>query len=244
MWLMPVSIGLRPSGGRAVALAVAVGAEERAALDHLARDAELGLGGVVALPRPPAPRGSRGTQHAAGGRRRSPYQSRGPLPDVARPCREARAVGRVRPDRRGAGEPSAGSARQGKSPVPVVGQPATVRRSGSSPQVNAATVEAAARGALPLRLGGQRRPDPRRVGLGVLVGDVDDGMVGALVPAAVAAPRGAATRHRASRSTTGSGGAGRPGRGVRGEDHRPGLQVLRRAPGKSAGSSGRSATVR
>ena len=47
---------LRPPGGGPVAQAVAVGAEERAALDHLARDPELRLRGVVAASTLP-PRG-------------------------------------------------------------------------------------------------------------------------------------------------------------------------------------------
>jgi hypothetical protein len=76
MWLMPVSIicGRRAAGR--LAQAVAVGAQERAALDDLARDRELQLGGST-LSRNAPPRGSRGTQHglSAASGWRAAYQS-------------------------------------------------------------------------------------------------------------------------------------------------------------------------
>ena len=64
MWLIPVSIICgRPCRG-SVPLAVAVGAEERPALDHPARHPELRLPPVVALLDRP-PRGLRGMQQGS-----------------------------------------------------------------------------------------------------------------------------------------------------------------------------------
>src|SRR5215207_11251266 len=72
---------LRPARGGAVAQAVAVGAQERAALDDLARDRELRLGGIPA-----------GCLAAA-------VPVRRPLPDVARHVEQPEPVGLERPDR-------------------------------------------------------------------------------------------------------------------------------------------------
>ena len=122
MWLMPGVDHLRAAAGRAVAAAVAVGAEERAALDHLAGDPELRLrrieaGGLV---------GSTGVaRHAAGfllvdvvpigvpvGR---------PLPHVAGHVDEPEVVGGERPDRRC--RAVAGCCPPREVTVPVVGEP-------------------------------------------------------------------------------------------------------------------------
>ena len=65
-WLVDVSTGWAMARGRPVAAAVVGRAEVRAALEHLARNSDLRLAGVVALrPRGP-PRGFSGMQHAFG----------------------------------------------------------------------------------------------------------------------------------------------------------------------------------
>ena len=112
---------LRAPGGRPVAQAVAVGAEERPALDHLARDAELRLRRVVAL----LDCRRAGCGHAARlvgvpGWPRVPVGR--PLPDVAGHVVEAEAVGREGADRRRRRRsPSSGP--PGEVAVPVVRQP-------------------------------------------------------------------------------------------------------------------------
>src|SRR6185436_14883262 len=86
---------LRPAGGGPVAAAVAVGAEEAAALHHPARDGELRLRRVEARLTRAAGRvagDAAGPLAPVGRARRVPVG--GPLPDVPRHIREAVAVGR------------------------------------------------------------------------------------------------------------------------------------------------------
>src|SRR5690242_1616378 len=95
--------GLGVPRGRAIAAAIIRRAEMRAALQHLARDADLGLAGVIAPLRAPATRvvrnaaGLRGIGLMPGG---PPIG--GPLPDIAHHVVKAVAVWRKLPHRRGA----------------------------------------------------------------------------------------------------------------------------------------------
>ena len=192
---------LRPAGGGAVALAVAVGAQVRAALDHLAGDAELRLGRVVAaLHRRPRPFGRDAARRLGvlGVSRRPPV--RRPLPHVAGHVVQAVAVGGVRADRRGRAVAVVVTPRE--VAVPVVRQPLARSLGFVAPHERRA-VESAARSPLPLRLGRQRLARPRRVRLGVLVGDVHDRVVGATVERAAGSLRVAPRRARRPCSTTG-----------------------------------------
>ena len=97
-----------------------------------------------------------------------------PLPDVAGHVVEAVAVRRERADGRRRAVAVVGAPRE--VAVPVVREPLARRLGLVAPDVGRA-VETAARRPLPLRLGRQRLAGPRGVGLGVLVRDVDDGLV-------------------------------------------------------------------
>src|SRR5262245_13316721 len=85
---------LRPPRGRPVAQAVAVGAGEGPALDHLAGDRELGLGPVVAPLEGASARVARHAARLVGLLRMTVGVPVGrPLPDVAGRVVEAEAVG-------------------------------------------------------------------------------------------------------------------------------------------------------
>ena len=103
---------LRSAGGGPVAQAVVVGAQERAALDDLARHPELRLPRVVTA--------CRAAWVAVAG---VGVPVGGPLPDVARHVEQAVAVGREAADGRGAAVAGLGPPRE--LAVPVVGQPLT-----------------------------------------------------------------------------------------------------------------------
>ena len=94
---------LRSPRGGSIAAAVTVGAQERSALDHLARHPELRLVRVVA---------ARLAARIAGAGVGVPVA--GPLPDVARHIEQAVAVGWKAAD--GVVRPYPGSGRHGKSP--------------------------------------------------------------------------------------------------------------------------------
>ena len=140
--------------------------------------AELGLGRVVALLEA---RAARVDRHAAGLRPgssgwRLAYQS--PVHSQTLPAMSRR------PSPFGGYEPTGGGgavARVGpprEVAVPVVGEPLPRALGLVAPGVDGA-VEPAPRGVLPLGLGRQRLARPGGVGLGVLVGDVHDRVLGA-----------------------------------------------------------------
>src|SRR5262245_6072072 len=165
---------LRASRGGPVTQAVAIGAEERAALDHLPGHSELWLLGVVALLEA---RAAGVTGHTAGrvGIFGKPLgvPVRRPLPHVPGHVEEAEAVGRVRAD--GARRPVARLRSPREVAVPVVRELLPVLRT-LAPREGRA-LEASPGGKLPLRLGGKLLPGPARIGLRVLEGNVDDRVV-------------------------------------------------------------------
>ena len=182
---------LRAPGGRPVAQAVGVGAQVRAALDHLAADPELRLGRVVARLEVAAPRvlrraagdpassGCRLVHQSSVHSQTLPAMSKSPNPLAGK-----LPTGAVRR------KPLSPVLRHGKSgPSQVLAMILPPGRA-SSPQVNARPVEAAARGVLPLGLGGQGGAGPGRVRERVLVGDVHHRVVEPLVDRALRDRRG------------------------------------------------------
>src|SRR5918996_5442439 len=107
---------------------------------------------------------------------------RRPLPDVAGHVVEPVAVGPVRPDRRRAEMPVVAGVVTREVALPDVAHVPT-----TGPQLVAPgesrSVEAATRGVLPLGLAWQAGPGPRAVGQGVVMGDVDDGVIRAIADA-------------------------------------------------------------
>ena len=157
---------LRLPRGRPVAQAVVRGAQVRAALDHVAREAA----------------GLRRRRRAARGRRvaRVGEEVAGPLPHVAGHVVEAEAVGRERAHRRRAEVAVGRRVLPRELALPGVRHPAPAGRLLVAPG-EALAVQPAARRALPLGLGRQRLARPGRVGRGVLVGDLRDRMAAARV---------------------------------------------------------------
>ena len=215
---------------RSVALAVAVRAQERAALDHLSRHPELWLPRVVAGLHL---RAARVARNAARGRIRRHGVTRGipvggPLPDVPGHVEQAVRVRGKRTDLRGMPVTRLGPPRE--VTVPEVGQPLPRRLGITTPHVFG-VLETAARRGLPLAFRRQSQPGPRRILLGVLVRDVDDGMV---VEPVQPGPRSG----RVPPGCAGSPGppevemakVDRPA--GPGEDHRPGLEVRGRSTRK------------
>ncbi len=161
---------LRATGGRAVAAAVGVGTQERAALDHLAGHAELRLRRIEAVRLAATARVVRDAARLVGVlrvTRRVPVGR--PLPDVPRHVVQAEAVGGERTH--GQRRPRARLGAPRKVAVPEVREPLARRLRLVAPGVDGA-VEAAARRVLPLGLGGQVLAGPGGEGGGVLVGDV------------------------------------------------------------------------
>jgi hypothetical protein len=167
---------LGPTRRRPIAQTVAVRAEERAALDHLAGHPELRLARVVARFHRGPPRIPR---CAAGSYVHLPFVPgpvpvRGPLPYVPGHVVESVGIGRERAD--GGCLPVAGGRPPRELPMPVVGQPLAAGLRLLTPGVGQ-LVQAAASGRLPLGLGGQSPLSPGRVRLRILIGDVYDGMI-------------------------------------------------------------------
>src|SRR6185503_13295133 len=160
-----------------IAAAVVGGAEVRAALEHLARDADAGLAGVVARLLAPAARIAR---HAAWlgcvGLVPRGVPVGGPFPDVADHVVEAVAVGWEGRDRRRATVAVGDQVLAWEFALPGVGHMPAARRELVAPGELRA-VEAAARGVLPFGLRRQRLAGPRGVGLCVAVGDMDHGVL-------------------------------------------------------------------
>ena len=170
---------LRLARGGPVAQAVARRAQVRPALDDAPR---------VGLARQHARRRvglARIARHAArAGRPVGEREEVGrPLPHVPGHVHEAVAVGGVAADGRGAGEAVLGEVLPGEPALPGVRHVAAPGRELVAPGVDR-PLQPPARGVLPLRLGGQRLARPRRVGLGVAVGDLGHGVVLAAVHAA------------------------------------------------------------
>ena len=118
-------------------------------------------------------------------------------------------------------------------PVPVVGAPLAGPFGFAPPGVGRPS-DTAARGVLPLRLGGQGQSGPDGVRLGVLVGDVHDRVVLAAVEIAARSLRAPPARAgRPPPPLAEVPQVDRPGRAH--EDHRPGHEVLRRGPGEVGG---------
>ena len=220
--------GLRTACGRAVAQAVGVRAQVRAALDDLATDPELRLARVEAGLEVAAARVLRGAARDCRRRRGAGWStSRRSTPRRCRPCRTARtrSPGSSPPARCGSSR-SHGCAPGEVRAVPGVRHdPAAATRLVAPGERGA--LETAAGGVLPLGLGGQPTTRPGGVRLRVLVGDVHDRVVRAPLDRAAGSlgPVPAGTR--------------RPGPPLAevpqvdrpvgpGEDHRAGLEVLRR----------------
>ena len=133
--------GLRAARGRAVAQAVAVGAQERPALDHLARDLELRLVRVVSVC---------GTTRLDVAGVAVPVG--GPLPDIARHVEQPVAVGCEAADR--CCLPVSGVGQIRELAVPVVGESLPGLLRVRRPRCRPRPVESAAGGDLPFGLGG------------------------------------------------------------------------------------------
>src|SRR5215469_10930497 len=169
--------GLGVARRRAVAAAVIGSAEMRAALQDLARDADLRLAAVItAVLR----RATRVLGRAAGTRRRylvaHPKPVGSPLPDVAYHVIQPIAVRGIRPYGRCARVAIVTAVFVRELALPGVGHMAPLRRELIAPGVFGA-IEPAARGELPLRLARQFLAGPGGVGLGVAVCNVHHRMV-------------------------------------------------------------------
>ena len=178
---------LRMARGRAVAAAVVGRAEMRAALDHLSRNFDLGLGGVIARVLGRAARVLRDAARlrgVGGVSLREPV--RRPLPDVADHVVQAVAVGRKRGDRRGALEAVGAEVLARKLALPGVGHVRAAGRELVAPGIVDA-VEPAARGEFPFRFGRQLLAGPCGVGERVGERDMHDRMVVAAVDVALGA---------------------------------------------------------
>src|SRR5689334_2585567 len=139
--------------GRAVAAAVIRRAQMRAALQHFARDADLGLAGVVALLLAPAARVLRNAARLGGvGMVARLVPVRRPLPDIPDHVVEAIAVRRERPDWRGALVAVGLQVLVREGPLPGIGHLPAAGDEFIAPGEFGA-VAAAARGELPLRFG-------------------------------------------------------------------------------------------
>ena len=231
---------LRPASRGAVAHAIAVGTEVGAALDHLARYPELRLPPVVALADSAT---ARIAWNAAGlvdlGRMAVGVPVGGPVPDVAGHVVEAVPVRREGSDRSCRAIAAVRSPRE--IAVPEVGEPGVdgfrLITPGEDRLIQPATCRR-----FPLSLARQAPASPVRVRLGILVGDMDDRMISRpLIDDPLPsgwrqdAP-GVQVHHRLMwRRFTGPA--------VRAKTIEPGCRFSSGAPGKSAGSSGRSATV-
>src|SRR5215216_3153331 len=155
---------------RSVAPAVVRRAQERTALDHLARDGDVGHLRVVALL--PVADG-RVDAAAAGtfGLVMIPIPIRSPFPNVTRHVEQPVAVRWERPDRRCPLEPVGPQVLDGELALPGVRHILALRRELVSPGVGR-TLQPPASGELPLGLGGKHFAHPARVGRDVLVGDM------------------------------------------------------------------------
>ncbi len=222
---------LGAAGSRAIAPAVVVGAEERTALDHLARHTELRLVPVEARRDVGAPRVGGHTARRVGVvGMPGGVPVGGPLPDVAGHVEQPEVVGRERTDGSGAGEPVGLRVAPREITLPEVRQVAPVGHGVVAPHEGAAVHSPTGR-VLPLGLGRQLLARPRRVRLGVLERDMHHGVI------ATFADRGTRPLRTAPRRT------GRPcpplaevaqvDRACRRREHeRAGHEVLRRSAGE------------
>ena len=103
-----------------------------------------------------------------------------PLPDIAGDGVEAEGIGWEAVDGAGSGEAVFGGVDAGELALPDVAEVVTFGRQFISPRVEL-LFEAAAGSVLPLGFGGERFAGPCGVGCRIVPGDVDDGMVGAVV---------------------------------------------------------------
>src|SRR4051794_36357817 len=170
---------LRVAGCRAVAPAVGRRAEEGAALHHLPRNANRWLSGIEGcLHRGTARirRGATARLGRIGVRMARGPPVRGPLPDVPAHLEQAIAVRREAPDPAGAGKAIRGEVPPWEGTLPGVG---AVHAAGRQlvPPGELRALEAAAGGKLPLRFRRHLLADPTGVGLGVLEGDLDHGVI-------------------------------------------------------------------
>ena len=183
---------LRSPSGRPVAQAVGVGAQVRAALDHLAADPELGLGRVDSSSRDRRPGSSPGRNTAIRRRRGERLVHQSSVHSQTLPAMSKRPnplAGRL--PRRGAvrRKPLSPVLRHGKSgPSQVFAISLPSGRTGTAPGVRR-PVEAAARGVLPLRLGRKGRSGPGGVRRGVWCATCTTGSVEDLVDRAFRALR-------------------------------------------------------
>src|SRR4029078_10430538 len=99
-----------------------------------------------------------------------------PLPDVARGAGQAVAVGGVRRHGGRREEPVVAAVVRGEGALPDVAHPPDAWGELVAPR-EAGAVQAAPCGVLPLGVAGQPLPGPGCVRLGVVPGDVHDGMV-------------------------------------------------------------------
>src|SRR3546814_18702123 len=107
------------------------GAKMRAALEHLASERNIGLGGIRASPPRAAPRIA---DHAAGCP--APFRARarlgppvlGPFPDIAYHVVQAKAVGGEAADRRRSFPAVEALIGEGEGALPIIRQPRPVRR--------------------------------------------------------------------------------------------------------------------
>ena len=162
---------------RPVAAAVVRRAEMRAALEHLARNFDVGLAGIVARVLAAAARIFR---NAAGLRRIGFVLRRvpvgGPFPDIADHVVQAVAVRRKRRHRRGALVAVLVEILARKFALPGVGHVLAAGREFIAPGELGA-VEAAARGKLPFGFGRQVLAGPSRIGQRIGIRDVHDRMI-------------------------------------------------------------------
>ena len=194
---------LGASGRGSIALTVVVGAEERATLDDLARDAELRLLGVEArFDVGPAGWWARSTASSASSGWRCEYQSVVHSQTLPAMSYSPNPFGGNDPTGAVPVKPSASLLRHGKSPCQKL---ARYRPSGtaSSPHTKARPSCTTARGVLPLGLGRQLLPGPdRHTPLRPRTRrERPDGRAGRR--STTAGPRGGATTPPASTSTTG-----------------------------------------
>src|SRR6516162_2747157 len=168
---------LRMSRRRTVTAAVVRRTQMRAALQHLARNLDFGLAGVVARVLRPAPRVQWDAAVLLGiclVSRRVPVA--GPFPHIADHVVDAVTVWRECRDRRGALVPVELQVLARKGALPGVCHRLAAGREFIAPG-ELLTVEPAARGKFPFRLGRQVLARPFGVCHGVAIRDVNHGMV-------------------------------------------------------------------
>src|SRR5215472_7580435 len=226
---------VRVARRRAIAPAVIGRAKKGAALDHLARNSELRLGGVETGLYRAAPRIVRDAARAFGVPDMPGAEPvGGPFPDISCHVEEPMTVWRKGADRRSSLEAVGAEVLPREFALPGVCHLAVFRRQFIAPDKLGA-VQSAARRKLPLGLGRQRLTRPVRVSRCVLECDLDDGMVEAGRDRAALAFPGGASKRPVSTPTSSGYRANPPVRASYETPESPARACAAKLPGNRAG---------